>query len=212
MSLAATPRKFPIFVFPQSITFYLDDQSTHKQVLTLYNPYEFPVKFRVLCTAPYKYQVVDPEGVIKPSSCVDIVVRHTAILASNCNVVDKFRILMHEYPNKQVIGKRDVEARLLPGVMDTAGRATPDPDMFQQLPINETRQQESYALISRNKTMDRGTNYVALITGIVCIIGLLLPTEGEQNHRMPAYLHLSVNFKLIFSFVLGMVANIVLGL
>lgn len=211
-TLAATPRKLPIFVFPQSITFYMDDQSTHKQVLTLYNPYEFPVKFRVLCTAPYKYQVVDPEGVIKASSCVDIVVRHTAILASNCNVIDKFRIHMHEYPTKQIIGKRDVEAKLLPGIMDTAGRGTPDPDVFQQLPINETKQQESYALISRNKTMDRGTNYVALIAGIICIIGLLLPTEGEQSHRLPDYLHLSVNFKLIFSFVLGMVANIVLGL
>lgn len=39
--------------------------------------------------------------------------------------------------------------------MDTAGRVTPDPDMFQQLPINETRQQESYAIISRNKMMER---------------------------------------------------------
>ncbi|XP_011173504.1 motile sperm domain-containing protein 1 isoform X2 [Solenopsis invicta] len=213
MSMSAiTPRKLPIFVFPQSITFYLDDQSTHKQVLTLYNPYEFPVKFKVLSTAPYKYQVVDPEGVIKASSCVDIVVRHTAVLATNCNVIDKFRIQMYEYPNKQIIGKRDVEAKLLPGIMDTAGRATPDPDIFQQLPINENKQQETYALISRNKTMDRGTNHVALIAGIICIIGLLLPTEGEQNHRLPDYLHLSVNFKLIFSFVLGMVANIVLGL
>ncbi|XP_011173500.1 motile sperm domain-containing protein 1 isoform X1 [Solenopsis invicta] len=232
MSMSAiTPRKLPIFVFPQSITFYLDDQSTHKQVLTLYNPYEFPVKFKVLSTAPYKYQVVDPEGVIKASSCVDIVVRHTAVLATNCNVIDKFRIQMYEYPNKQIIGKRDVEAKLLPGIMDTAGRATPDPDIFQQLPINENKQQETYALISRNKTMDLtimnlssnklllhvngalgGTNHVALIAGIICIIGLLLPTEGEQNHRLPDYLHLSVNFKLIFSFVLGMVANIVLGL
>ncbi|KYM86244.1 Motile sperm domain-containing protein 1 [Atta colombica] len=217
LTSAATPRKLPIFVFPQSITFYLDDQSTHKQVLTLYNPYEFPVKFRVLCTAPYKYQVVDPEGIIKASSCVDIVVRHTAILANNCNVIDKFRIHMHEYPTKQIIGKRDVEAKLLPGTVDT-GRMTPDPDVFQQLPINENRQQESYALIGRNKTVDTtnyilgGTNYVALIAGIICIIGLLLPTEGEQNRRMPDYLHLSVNFKLIFSFVLGMVANIVLGL
>ncbi|XP_018356493.1 PREDICTED: motile sperm domain-containing protein 1-like [Trachymyrmex septentrionalis] len=212
LTSAATPRKLPIFVFPQNITFYLDDQSTHKQVLTLYNPYEFPVKFRVLCTAPYKYQVVDPEGIIKASSCVDIVVRHTAILANNCNVIDKFRIHMHEYPTKQIIGKRDVEAKLLPGTVDAAGRTTPDPDVFQQLPINENRPQESYALISRNKTVDRGTNYVALIAGIICIIGLLLPTEGEQNRRMPDYLHLSVNFKLIFSFVLGMVANIVLGL
>ena len=57
------------------------------------------------------------------------------------------------YPFYQIIGKRDVEAKLLPGTVDT-GRMTPDPDVFQQLPINENRQQESYALIGRNKTID----------------------------------------------------------
>ncbi|KAF7393133.1 hypothetical protein HZH68_010088 [Vespula germanica] len=208
--LAATPRKLPVFVFPSSITFYLENQSTHKQVLTLYNPYDFPVKFKVLCTAPNKYKVVDPEGTIKAKCCVDIVVRHTALLISNCNVTDKFRIQMQEHPSKQATGKRDVEATLLPGTSETAGRATPDPEMFQQLPINETRQQQSYALITQNRTIDRGTNYVALIAGIICIAGLLLPTEGERSHTVPDYLHLSINFKLIFSFVLGMVTIIIL--
>lgn len=42
----AFDQKVPIFVFPQSINFYLDDQTTHKQVLTLYNPYEFAVRFK----------------------------------------------------------------------------------------------------------------------------------------------------------------------
>lgn len=37
--------RIPVFVFPHSVTFYLEDQTTHKQVLTLYNPYEFPVRF-----------------------------------------------------------------------------------------------------------------------------------------------------------------------
>lgn len=54
MHSSRTPRKFPVFVFPQSITFYLDDQSTHKQVLTLYNPYEFPVKFKGKLIKVYK--------------------------------------------------------------------------------------------------------------------------------------------------------------
>ncbi|XP_076390121.1 motile sperm domain-containing protein 1 isoform X1 [Megachile rotundata] len=253
--LPATPRKLPVFVFPQSITFFLDDQSTHKQVLTLYNPYDFPIKFKVLCTAPNKYKVVDPEGTIKARCCVDIVVRHTSLVLSNCNVVDKFRIQMQEHPTKQAIGKRDVEAKLLPGTTESAGRSTPDPEMFQQLPINENRQQQSYALIAQNKAIDKsafkthkkslqsylfhrsiqdksthpslstniksanyvvmdkgGTNYVALIAGIICIVGLLLPTEGEQNNRVPDYLHLSINFKLIFSFVLGMVTIIILRL
>lgn len=53
-----------------------------------------------------------------------------------------------------MIGKRDVEAKLLSGTSDIAGRSTPDPDMFQQLPINESRQQQSYALITQNKTVD----------------------------------------------------------
>ncbi|CAD6236426.1 GSCOCG00008176001-RA-CDS [Cotesia congregata] len=211
MHSSRTPRKFPVFVFPQSITFYLDDQSTHKQVLTLYNPYEFPVKFKVLSTAPNKYKVVDPEGTIKSRCCVDIVVRHTALLAANCNVVDKFRIQMQEHPTKQVIGKRDVEAKLLSGVSDP-GRRTPDPEMFQQLPLNETRQQRNYSLASQARTIERGTNYIALIAGIVCIIGLLLPTEGEQSLSIPEYLYLSVNFKLILSFVLGLVTIIILRL
>lgn len=38
--------KLPVFVFPSSLNFYSDDQSSHKQVLTLYNPYEFPLKFK----------------------------------------------------------------------------------------------------------------------------------------------------------------------
>lgn len=207
-SLAATPRKFPAFVFPTDLKFYLDDQSSHKQILTLYNPYDFPIKFKVLCTAPNKYVVVDPEGTIKAKCCVDLVVRHNALLISNCNVTDKFRVHMQDYPNKQATGKRDVEATLLPGVAPIVERATPDPETFQQLPINGARQQQSYSLITQNRTINSGTNYVAVIAGIVCIAGLLLPTEGEVRPSVPDYLHLSINFKLIFSFVLGMVTMI----
>ena len=38
--------RLPVFVFPTSLTFYSNDQSSHKQVLTLYNPYEFVLKFK----------------------------------------------------------------------------------------------------------------------------------------------------------------------
>lgn len=38
--------KLPVFVFPTSLTFYSDDQASHKQVVTVYNPYEFPLKFK----------------------------------------------------------------------------------------------------------------------------------------------------------------------
>ena len=38
--------KVPIFVFPTSLTFYLNDQSTHKQIVTIYNPYEFRITYQ----------------------------------------------------------------------------------------------------------------------------------------------------------------------
>jgi len=56
----------------------------------------------VLCTAPNKYTVVDPEGSIRPKFCVDIVVRHSAVSPANCNITDKFRIHLQNHTTKQV--------------------------------------------------------------------------------------------------------------
>ena len=36
----------PVFVFPESLMFFADDQSTFKQILTVYNPYNFSVQFK----------------------------------------------------------------------------------------------------------------------------------------------------------------------
>ena len=43
---APIPGPRPVFVFPGSLDFYLDDQSTHKRVLTLYNPYDVDILFK----------------------------------------------------------------------------------------------------------------------------------------------------------------------
>ena len=36
----------PVFVFPGNLDFYLEDQTTHKRVLTLYNPYDTDITFK----------------------------------------------------------------------------------------------------------------------------------------------------------------------
>lgn len=38
--------KIPVFVFPNSVSFMLEDKTTHKQILSLYNPYDYTVKYR----------------------------------------------------------------------------------------------------------------------------------------------------------------------
>lgn len=42
-------KNFPVFVFPVSLEFYLNARHTHKQLLTVYNPYDFSVNFKGTC-------------------------------------------------------------------------------------------------------------------------------------------------------------------
>ncbi|XP_060869676.1 LOW QUALITY PROTEIN: motile sperm domain-containing protein 1-like, partial [Metopolophium dirhodum] len=108
-----TECKVPVFVSPQSLTFSLEDKSSHRQIITLFNPYDFPVRFKVFCTCTKKYTVVEPEGSISASSRVDIVVRHNAPAPAFCDIRDKFRIQMQYYTTKKVIGHKDVETILV---------------------------------------------------------------------------------------------------
>ncbi|XP_033607454.1 motile sperm domain-containing protein 1 isoform X3 [Cryptotermes secundus] len=195
----------PVFVYPSPVTFFLEDQSTHKQVLTLYNPYDFPIRFRVLCTAPNKYTVVDPEGSIRPKFCIDIVVRHTAISAANCNITDKFRIHLQNHTTKQLIGKQDIAATLLPGKQ--SGPAA-DHEEFQRLPpkldLSATGGVQQQFGVMRDYRQGRiqTPNYIVVVAAVVCIVALLLPTQGDQDTRFPTYLHLTSHLKLVFAYVL----------
>lgn len=60
------------------------------------------ILFSVLCTSPNKFTVIDPEGVIAPQSCIDIVVRYTQPSVSHCNTTEKFRITMYDRNTQQV--------------------------------------------------------------------------------------------------------------
>lgn len=48
-----------------------------------------------------------------------------------------------------------------------------------------------------------GPSIVVILAGLVCIVALMLPQHGESGSRLPDYLHLSVNQKLIAAYVLG---------
>jgi len=39
-------KRLPVFVFPSSITFFAEESSSHKQMITLYNPYDLVVQFK----------------------------------------------------------------------------------------------------------------------------------------------------------------------
>ncbi|XP_063625158.1 motile sperm domain-containing protein 1-like [Cydia splendana] len=209
-------KNFPVFVFPVSLEFYLSARHTHKQLLTVYNPYDFSVNFKVLCTAPNKFTVIDPEGLIAPQSCIDIVVRYTQPSVLHCNTTEKFRITMYDRNTQQALGKRDIPTKLLEGEpinpnMESLG------DSFHPLSSRVTpqKQAEEHMHVQCNHPHHREhqpVNVVAVAVSICCIAALLLPTQPETvaESQFPEWLHIGSNLKLVFSFVLGLVSMLVL--
>jgi hypothetical protein len=95
-------RTIPVFIYPHELTFYVDNQATHKQLLTLYNPYDFPVKYQVYANTTDKYLVVDPKGSIAAHAYVDLLIRHIAPIQSKCHSRDKFMITMQDATTNHV--------------------------------------------------------------------------------------------------------------
>lgn len=36
----------PVFIFPPQLEFYFEDKSSHKRLLTIYNPYDREVRYK----------------------------------------------------------------------------------------------------------------------------------------------------------------------
>ncbi|KAK6480283.1 motile sperm domain-containing protein 1 [Huso huso] len=204
----------PVFVFPTELLFYADDQASHKQVLTLYNPYEFALKFKVLCTAPNKYAVVDSAGAVKPQCCVDIVIRHRDVRACHYGVIDKFRLQVSEQSQRKALGRKEVIATLLPSTQEPRQHKQQQQQQEEEKRIKEHLAEsvffEQASFQQESRAASAGPSLLTVFLGLVCVAALMLPTMGELESRVPVYLHLSVNKKLVAAYVLGLVTMVVL--
>ncbi|XP_063045883.1 motile sperm domain-containing protein 1 isoform X2 [Engraulis encrasicolus] len=211
----------PVFVFPTELFFYADEQASHKQVLTLYNPYEFALKFKVLCTAPNKYAVVDATGAVKPQCCVDIVIRHRDVRACHYGVIDKFRLQVSEQSQRKALGRKEVMATLLPSSSSVAssssdspahhsGRAPHDDERRMKEQLADSVFFEQTAFQTESRAVSGGPSLLTVLLGLVCMAALMLPTLGEQESTVPVYLHISVNKKLVAAYVLGLLTMVIL--
>jgi len=192
--------KVPVFVSPQSLTFILDEKSSHRQIITLFNPYDFPVRFKVFCTCTKKYTVVEPEGSINASSRVDIVVRHNAPAPAFCDIRDKFRIQMQYYTTKKVIGHKDVETVLIRSSDNFELPAENFKQLLKSDASMESYDNESDIRQNYNKNTS-GPNLTTLVMAGICLCGLLLPTHEDTDILK---FRISFNLKLALAFILGM--------
>ncbi|KAI2600867.1 MOSPD1 isoform 5 [Pan troglodytes] len=197
----------PVFVFPTELIFYADDQSTHKQVLTLYNPYEFALKFKVLCTTPNKYVVVDAAGAVKPQCCVDIVIRHRDVRSCHYGVIDKFRLQVSEQSQRKALGRKEVVATLLPSAKE---QQKEEEEKRLKEHLTESLFFEQSFQPGKNRAVSSGPSLLTVFLGVVCIAALMLPTLGDVESLVPLYLHLSVNQKLVAAYILGLITMAIL--
>ncbi|CAB3411604.1 unnamed protein product [Caenorhabditis bovis] len=79
----------PVFVSSTELEFQLNEKSPLKP-FTLYNPYPYPITYKILCTATRNYHLSDSTGTLLPECCKDIVVR--CIQKGFAGNVDKLKI------------------------------------------------------------------------------------------------------------------------
>uniref|UniRef100_A0A8C5PH45 Motile sperm domain-containing protein 1 n=1 Tax=Leptobrachium leishanense TaxID=445787 RepID=A0A8C5PH45_9ANUR len=188
----------------RELIFYADDQSTHKQVLTLYNPYEFALTFKVLCTSPNKYIAAETAGAVKPQCCVDIVIRHKDVRASHFGVVDKFRLYVFEQSQKKSLGRKEVNATLLPSAKGQQHKDEEEKRLKnEQMAERVFHEQKSFK--PDDGASSSGPSLLVVFLIIICTAALMLPTLGDMESMVPIYLHLSVRMKLVAAYVLGLI-------
>lgn len=187
----------PVFISPSEIKYYADDISTHKQVITIYNPYAYTLKYKVLCTAPRKYQVIESEGLVKAHCRIDVVIRHKD---PNSVDTDKFQIQLYEHGSATVRGVKQITSQVLPSSPKVP---TPDTPM-QQLPPPQNKVPDY---------VEGGGGRIdplVLMVAALCGMAMLLPTWQVDTSTLPPYLHLTIHQKLVLAYVLGLVTMVIL--
>ncbi|XP_038587910.1 motile sperm domain-containing protein 1-like [Micropterus salmoides] len=217
---AASP--LPVFLFPSELLFYSEQRSSHRRVLTLYNPYSFSLSFKMLCTAPALYRVVEAEGSVRAKSCVDLVVRHLDVSPRNWDRRDRFRL---EVRGGGQVGGREIWAELRGGVGggeeeeeedERSKRRTPGGGQQRapppQTPLSPLLLPSHAHLQLPACTAVRGVSQwvVCVLAAVLCVAVLMLPLHSDSGSVVPRCLHVSANQKLVCAYTLGLLTMVFL--
>lgn len=222
--------RLPVFVFPTNLIFYSDDPQSHTRVVTIYNPYDFPLNYKILSTDPNKYSVTEPEGVIKSRCGIDVLIRHVDVCIRNEGVKEKLRIQLCEYKKKKILGRRDVGALLLPtqdqsklesdkpfeeffgatgaGAGAAASTAGGSGQSCLSSSSNSLKHSPSSPSDSSSST---AIPFGVVVVAVACLIALMLPSVGDISPtilNLPDYLYLTLHQKLLAAYILGMITVI----
>ncbi|XP_041842239.1 motile sperm domain-containing protein 1-like isoform X2 [Melanotaenia boesemani] len=206
---AGVASPLPVFLFPSELLFYSDQRSSHRRVLTLYNPYSFRISFKMWCTAPSLYRVVEAEGSVAAKSCVDLVVRHLDVSPQNWGRRDRFRM---EVRGGGQLGGREIWAELRGGGEEEeekrSGRSGGErPRKLTPLLVPT---QTHLQLPTCTAVHSVSQWVVCVLLAVLCVTVLMLPLNSDSSSVVPRCLHVSTNQKLVCAYTLGLLTMVFL--
>ncbi|XP_018545900.2 motile sperm domain-containing protein 1, partial [Lates calcarifer] len=210
----------PVFLFPSELVFYSEQRNSHRRVLTLYNPYRFRISFKMLCTAPSLYRVVEAEGSVRAKSCVDLVVRHLDVSPRNWGRRDRFRM---EVRGGGQVGEREIWAELRGGGEEGGGGGEQEEEERKRSKRGGGQQRAmsplSPLLVPTQTHLQLPTCtavrsvsqwVVCVLVAVLCVTVLMLPLHTETSSMVPGCLHVSTNQKLACAYTLGLLTIVFL--
>ncbi|MGH0187437.1 UNVERIFIED_CONTAM: hypothetical protein FKN15_025364 [Acipenser sinensis] len=186
--------KLPVFLFPHKLTFFADDQSSHKQVLTLYNPYSFILKFK------------------SESLCLSsVVIRHRDVSPRHYGQKERFRMEVWEEggAGRGAAGSKEVCAILQPARAEAStARAEPTgPAQPRELPDSVV---SAHILAMQGRSQTPGFSVLCVLVGVACVAFLMLPLHGDTSTLVPPHFHVTVMQKLVCAYILGLLTMVFL--
>ncbi|XP_077538410.1 uncharacterized protein LOC144150983 isoform X1 [Haemaphysalis longicornis] len=209
--------RLPVIVCPSELEFYLDQQESHKQVLTIYNINDFTLHFVLQSNAPRRYAVPEPEGVIYAHCFVDVVVRHREVSEANVDRKDLLRVVIRE-EGGTLRGIRDVPVFLRATRPPPPAAAPPRPgDNAAEAPAAGAGASQQVGGRRCSRATIRGGGgggyQVALVAALACLVALVLPLDDNSDSSSGSsqlLLRLSHQQKLVAAYVLGLVTMLLL--
>ena len=141
--------------------------------------------------------------------CVDIVIRHNAIIPSSFHVTDKFRIQMYEYNSKQMLGKKEITVTLLPGKSSSTSDSASSQELFKQFPSDTQSSSDAVSSIQSQALSDVSSRagYYSISFVFHCKLknNKFINTyylSGRQNFVGPNYIAIAVACVCIIALML----------
>ncbi|XP_028462221.1 motile sperm domain-containing protein 1-like [Perca flavescens] len=201
-----TAATLPVFLFPSELLFFSEQRRCHRRVLTLYNPYSFTLDYKMLCTSPSLYRVLEAEGSVRAKSCVDLVVRHLNVSPANCGRRDRFRLEVRGGGQR---GGREVWAELRGGE-EGGGEGEEEEERKRRKPGGHQQRALQLPLVPTAVRPSVSQWLLCVLLALLCVAVLMLPLHTDSGSIVPRCLHVSTNQKLACAYTLGLLTMVFL--